>query len=510
MMAAPTPAAGARRRYGIVGGLGPLAGADVFGKLMRAALAQSGAEPLDAILEQRPWRGAGSDRVATSERKLYVFDRIREFERRGVTTVVLPCFLSHTFLDELRANTPLAIVDIVEAVREHVRRAYPAARRIGVLASAATREARLFERYFTAPDFVLVHPARDAAEHVTGGDAVTEAVYGADGIRDGYTAGRPAELLRRACESLVAQGADLIVPGLTEIALAADAIGPLPVPLIDSNAVYAHYVLAAGTGEPGGGPAAEPGPLRIGVVGGVGPAATVDFLRKLVDHTPAARDQDHLKVLVEQNPQIPDRTAHLIGDGPDPTVSLYAACKRLEQGGADLVAIPCNTAHAFVERIQPHLGIPIINMLTVTARRLRERFPALREVGVLATSGTLASGVYRDALAAEGFAQQVPPPALQARVMAAIYGKFGVKAGFTEGGCREDIGAALDALIAAGAAVVLLGCTELPLLLPMADYVAPDGAHAVLVDPTEVLAKACIALARGGGGPAAGLAGVRV
>ncbi len=510
-MAAPAPAAGARR-YGIVGGLGPLAGADVFGKLMRAALGQPGAAPLDAILEQRPWRGAGSDRVATSERKLYVFDRIREFERRGVTTVVLPCFLSHTFIDELRANTPLAIVDIVEAVREHVRRTYPAARRIGVLASAATREARLFERYFTAPGFTLIYPAEDADGDMTGdvagGDAVTEAVYGADGIRDGYAAGRPAELLRRACESLVAQGADLIMPGLTEIALAADAIGPLPVPLIDSNAVYAHYVLDVGAGEGGGGPAAEPGPMRIGVVGGVGPAATVDFLRKLVDHTPAARDQDHLKVLVEQNPQIPDRTAHLIGDGPDPTVSLYATCKRLEQGGADLVAIPCNTAHAFVERIQPHLGIPIVNMLTVTARHLRERFPALREIGVLATSGTLASGVYRDALAAEGFAQRVPPPALQARVMAAIYGKAGVKAGFTEGRCREDIGAALDALIEAGAAVVLLGCTELPLLLPMADYVAPDGARAVLVDPTEVLAKACIAMATGGKGVMAlGIAG---
>lgn len=476
-------AAEAARRYGVVGGLGPLAGADVFYKLLRAA----GATPIDAIFEQHPFRGVESDREATTARKLYVFDMIRDFERRGVTTVVLPCFLSHTFIDELRANTALAIVDIVEAQREHVRRNWPQARRIGVLASAATRAQRLFERYFAADGFTLCYPA---ADDDASGDAVTEAVYGAGGIRAGAMDGQPVALLRRACASLVAQGADVIVPGLTEIALVADALAPLPVPLVDANAVYARHVLDAGARAP-----RRPEPFRVGVVGGVGPAATVDFLAKLVGNTPAARDQDHLKVIVEQNPQIPDRTAHLIGDGPDPTVSLYATCKRLEQGGANLVAIPCNTAHAFVERIQPRLSIPIVNMLSVTAQYLRERFPSLREVGVLATSGTLASGVYADALAAQGLSQIAPPPELQARVMAAIYGERGVKAGFAEGACRDDIEAALDGVVRMGARVVLLGCTELPLLLPAGERQGAAGARVMLVDPTEVLARACVAAA---------------
>ncbi|WP_414440878.1 aspartate/glutamate racemase family protein [Burkholderia sp. 22PA0106] len=474
----------AARRYGVVGGLGPLAGADVFYKLMRAA----GATPIDAIFEQHPFRGVEFDREATTARKLYVFDMIRDFERRGVTTVVLPCFLSHTFIDELRANTSLVIVDIVEALREHVRRNWPQARRIGVLASAATRAQRLFERYFAADGFTLCYPEAELGDAEI--DAVTEAVYGAGGIRSGAVAGRPVALLRRACASLVAQGADVIVPGLTEIALVADALGPLPVPLVDANAVYARHVLDAGALAP-----RRPEPFRIGVVGGVGPAATVDFLAKLVGNTPAARDQDHLKVIVEQNPQIPDRTAHLIGDGPDPTVSLYATCKRLEQGGANLVAIPCNTAHAFVERIQPRLSIPIVNMLSVTAQYLRERFPSLREVGVLATSGTLTSGVYGDALAAQGLAQIAPPPELQARVMAAIYGERGVKAGLTEGACRDDIDAALDGLVRMGARVVLLGCTELPLLLPAGERQSAAGACVTLVDPTDVLARACVAAA---------------
>ena len=102
---------------------------------------------------------------------------IRDFERRGVTIVVLPCFLSHTFLDELKANTSLGIVDIVEAVRARLRRKYPSATRIGVLASDYVREKRLFEGYF-APQYEIVHP-----RSLNDIDLVTDAVYGEDGIK---------------------------------------------------------------------------------------------------------------------------------------------------------------------------------------------------------------------------------------------------------------------------------------------------------------------------------------
>jgi aspartate racemase len=239
------------------------------------------------------------------------------------------------------------------------------------------------------------------------------------------------------------------------------------------------------------------------VVGGVGPAATVDFIHKIVRATPARRDQDHIKLMVEQNPQIPDRTENLIGNGPDPTISLYATCKRLEAGGADIIAIPCNTAHAFVERIQPYLAVPIVNMLTVTVRYLRETFPALRAVGVLATSGTVASGVYEKALESQGLRQIVPGPALQARVMEAIYGKEGVKAGFTTGQCQEDIVAAINGLIAEGVEVIILGCTELPLLFPQTDFTGRNGARVRPIDPTDVLARQCVAYASAAPAPTA-------
>jgi aspartate racemase len=475
-----------RRSFGVIGGLGPLAGADVFFKLVKATPARCDAEHFDVVLEQHPFRNAGGSHAATTARKLYIFDMIRDFEKRGVTTVVLPCFVSHTFIDQLQENASLQIVDMLAGLREHIGQRFASQRRIGVLTSDYLREQRLFERYFPAPDFEVLHPHMVEAGHT---DAVTRAVYDRDGIKSGNLTGRPVSLLRAACQDLIAQGAEVILPGLTEIGLVIERIGMLDVPVIDANQVYAQYVAAGHYGPRGR-------VCKVGVVGGVGPAATVDFIDKIVRGTPAARDQDHIKLLVEQNPQIPDRTDNLIGEGADPTVSLYATCKKLEAGGVDFIAIPCNTAHAFVERIQPYLKVPIVNMLTVTVEHLRATFPALREVGVLATSGTIASGVYRHALEAGGFTEVVPGPALQARVMNAIYGPRGVKAGFIHGECQDDIHAAADDLIAHGVDVIVLGCTELPLLLPQGEMRSAAGRTAWLVDPTDVLAKRCIAYAR--------------
>ncbi|ACC74712.1 amino acid racemase [Paraburkholderia phymatum] len=470
-----------RRKYGIVGGLGPLASADVFFKLVQALPSSTDAGHADLIFQQHPFRSAGTGSAATTERKLYIFEMIRNFEKQGVTTVVLPCFLSHTFIDELKTNTSLHIVDMVDALRQHIRKRMPGARRIGFLASDFTREKHLFERYFMPPEFEVVYPRlRD------GVDCVTEAVYGRDGIKGGNLRGRPVELLHGACADLIEQGVDVIVPGMTEIALVADEIRVLSVPLVDSNQVYAQQVVSGQYDSPSS-------VFKVGVVGGVGPAATIDFLNKVVRNTPATRDQDHIRLIVEQNPQIPDRTENLIGDGADPTVSLYATCKRLEEGDADIIAIPCNTAHAFVERIQPHLGIPIVNMLTETVRFVRESWPGYRDIGVLATSGTISSGVYEKALQSQGLRQVTPGEALQTRVMEAIYGNNGVKAGFTTGRCQEDIAAAVEGMIAEGVEIIILGCTELPLLLPLAEFIGKNGKRAWLVDPTNVLARRCIA-----------------
>ena len=471
------------RSLGVIGGLSPVADADLLMKLVEATEMHADAGRFEIVFEQRPFARASGPSAATTARMLYIFDRIASFRERGVETVVLPCFLSHTFMEELKANSPLPIADMLEALRSHVRGVFPSARRIGVLSSETVREQRLFERYFPSGEFEILHPRRPS-----GLDRVTEAVYGANGIKSGSRRGRPLELLREACADLIEQGAELLLPGITELALVAGEIGPLSVPLVDPHRVYAQYIVS-------GRFAPIERPFKLGVVGGVGPAATVDFLQKVVRSTPARRDQDHLRLLVEQNPQIPDRTEHLVGEGMDPTLALYATCMKLQAGEADLIAIPCNTAHAFVEELQSHLDIPIMNMLTVTVGYVRESFPTLRKVGLLATTGTVASGVYRRALEVHGLEEIVPQPVLQARVMDAIYGSQGVKAGFTSGQCLEDIDAAIDDLVSQDVEVIILGCTELPLLFPRREVMSGSGQLVTLVDPTEILAMRCVSYA---------------
>ncbi|HEY5759694.1 MAG TPA: amino acid racemase [Steroidobacter sp.] len=471
------------RSFGIIGGLSPIADADLLSKLIEATERHADAGQFEIVFEQRPFVRTNGPSAADTARMLYIFNRIDSFKARGIGTVVLPCFLSHTFMEELKENSPLPIADMIEVLRAHVRSTFPKLRRIGVLTSAPLRESALFERYFGPEEFQLLY-----ARPLKGLDLVTEAVYGKNGIKSGSRSGYSMELLREACNDLIEQGAELLLPGVTELALVTNELAQGAAPLLDPHRVYAQHLIAD--------PAAEvERPFKLGVVGGVGPAATVDFLDKVVRNTPAKRDQDHLRLLVEQNPQIPDRTEHLVGDGMDPTLALYATCKKLQAGEADLIAIPCNTAHAFVEAIQSELDIPIMNMLTVTVKHIREMFPKLSKVGLLATSGTVSSGVYKRALEDDGFQEVVPTPPLQARVMNAIYGPQGVKAGFTTAASVADVDAAIDELAAQGVEVIVLGCTELPLLLSEPERVTATGNRVTLVDPTDILAKRCVSAA---------------
>jgi aspartate racemase len=471
------------RSFGIIGGLSPIADADLLSKLIEATERHSDAGQFEIVFEQRPFARPDGPSAATTARMLYIFNRIDSFKAQGIGTVVLPCFLSHTFMAELKENSPLPIADMIEVLRGHVRTAFPRRRRIGVLTSAPLREQGLFEHYFPPEEFEIMH-----ARPRGGIDLVTEAVYGKNGIKSGSRSGYSIELLREACADLIGQGAELLLPGVTELALVSAELGKLSVPTLDTHRVYAQHLVAD--------PAASiERPFKLGVVGGVGPAATVDFLRKVVNNTPASRDQDHLRLLVEQNPQIPDRTEHLVGDGMDPTLALYATCKKLQAGEADLIAIPCNTAHAFVEEIQSELAIPIMNMLTVTVKHIRETFPEVGKVGLLATSGTVASGVYRRALEDHELQEVTPTAQTQARVMNAIYGPEGVKAGFTSESSVADVDAAIDDLVAQGAEIIILGCTELPLLLPDAERTTSGGNKVTLVDPTDILAKRCVSAA---------------
>ena len=120
--------------------------------------------------------------------------------------------------------------------------------------------------------------------------------------------------------------------------------------------------------------------FKVGMIGGLGPAATVDLYDKIVKATPAKTDQEHIKLVVEQNPQIPDRTAALLSGGVDPTLALYNCAKRLEDDGCDVIIIPCNTAHAFIPYMERHLKIPFIKMQQATLDEIKEKLVAIGEL----------------------------------------------------------------------------------------------------------------------------------
>jgi aspartate racemase len=471
----------AGKTLGIIGGLGSLAGGDLFFKLIKSPSVIADQGRFHFLFEQHPFKDVllPLDRqVNTTSRKFYVFQLCQSFAASGADGVLLPCFASHTFRDEVQAELDIPVFDMLLALRQHLERTVRPGARLGVLASDFVRYSGLFEKHFGA-DYTLVFPTQ------TSQAALMDAVYAVDGLKDGCMDGATLDRLHLICLELLGQGVDLILPGMTELSLVAAPLRQREVPLLDANQIYADY--ATGNAEQ-----APRHSFKLGVVGGVGPAATVDFMAKVIKHTPAGKDQDHLKMVIEQNPQIPDRTANLLHQQTDPTMAMFATCKKLQREGADAIAIPCNTAHAFVERIQPYLDIPIINMLSETIAFIVDLYGAGKTVGLLATSGTLASGVYHHAAAAAGLNLIVPTADAQVKVMNAIYGECGVKAGFTTGQCVAELQAAAADLCAQGATVLILGCTELPLLLPCAEYVDGQGHRAALVDPTDILARRCV------------------
>ncbi len=205
------------------------------------------------------------------------------------------------------------------------------------------------------------------------------------------------------------------------------------------------------------------GPV-LGVLGGMGPLATATFLRRFV--AAASREPDRLAipVVVNSNPAIPDRTAFLLGAGPDPQPALVNSATALRRAGATCAVIPCNTANVFAQRIERDSRLPIVpwlDLAVATAARLG-RSP----IGVLATDGTLKSGVYQQRLSAARIPFLVPPPEVQRLVMSVIYGPNGIKARSrwtrTAAAGLARVSALMEGI---GCGSLLLACTELPLAI---------------------------------------------
>lgn len=223
-------------------------------------------------------------------------------------------------------------------------------------------------------------------------------------------------------------------------------------------------------------------PLKtLGVIGGMGPAATFDFCARLTAAMPAARDQDHPRIVVECDPAIPDRNAAMRGEGPSPAPRLAAMAAALIHRGADVLAMPCNTAHVFRAAVDSAAPGALVCMITATVRETVAT--GARRIGVLAADGCLAGGVYQTALAACGLTSVLPAPEDQRRFMDLVYRvKSGDLGAHTRAGMRE----VAQRLVADGAEVLIAGCTEAPLAL------GGEDAPARLVSSTDALVRATI------------------
>ncbi len=474
-----TAQATSKPRLGLIGGLGAIAGADILHRIVKATPVRSEGEHLDISFVQHPLcenENPSSPAYSPTRRKLYVYDVLRDMEDDHRDVALAPCFVSQTFLEEITPEIGIRVVGIAEAIRDHLQGQRQLT--LGILTSSYVRKTGFLDRYF-GPDHQVIYP--DAKTQAL----LDEAIYGCEGLKSHAASERAEAQILEACRYLAANSADMILPGFTDIpALLGGVIDKSPAPMLNCNQIFAEYAVRFARSQ-------IARPFKIGIVGGVGPAATVDFMSKVIRNTPARHDQDHIKIVVEQNPQIPDRTENLIGKGKDPTVALYATCKKLEKAGADIIAIPCNTAHAYIARIQPYVSTLVVNMLTETIVGIQGTYPNARKVGLLATTGTVDSGLYKTAAAAEGLQLLVPDDAHQLLVMEAIYGETGVKAGRTDGLCRDQLQQVYTHLEDRQADVVILGCTELPLIAPeITRETQPP-----LLDPTDMLARRCVKLA---------------
>jgi aspartate racemase len=219
----------------------------------------------------------------------------------------------------------------------------------------------------------------------------------------------------------------------------------------------------------------------VGVLGGMGPLATIDFLHKMLQATPAATDQEHVPVLVSSIPQVPDRTEAFRGEGASPLVAMIASGRRLADAGAGLVVMPCNTAHLWFDELQQALGLPMLHLVDAAIDDAAAAAGEGARIGLLATDATLASGLYVNRKAAVRWLL----PTAREMLDCVMPGIAAVKAGDLPRGA-ELLLAAARALKRRGAAAQVLGCTEIPLVLD------GDNAPLPVIDATAALARRAV------------------
>lgn len=230
-----------------------------------------------------------------------------------------------------------------------------------------------------------------------------------------------------------------------------------------------------------------PEPKTVGVIGGLGPEATLDFFGRVLAATGAETDQDHIRLLIDNNPRVPNRNEGIFGTGPSPGPTLAAMARGLEAQGADVLVMPCNAAHAYLSDIVAAVGVPLLSIIDATVAAVARICPDARRVGILASSGCLAAELYQRALHDAGIEPIAPEPdaiELFMELLAVIK-----RGGKDTPGVHDGMRGLADRQIGRGAEAIIAGCTEIPLVLAPGDLACP------LVSSTDALVALTVATA---------------
>lgn len=225
----------------------------------------------------------------------------------------------------------------------------------------------------------------------------------------------------------------------------------------------------------------------VGIIGGMGPEATIDLMQRLIRLTPAADDMDHIHTIVDNDPKIPSRIKAIIdGGGKSPEQHMIKMAHKLESFGADLLVLPCNTAHYYLPALQRSVHIPVLNMIELTVNTLSHRFPSARCVGLLGSDAIRITGIYDNFLKKQNLRAVYPQPNEQQRLMLVIKD---VKAGKTCEAVREVFEEIVSDITTEGAEVIVIACTELSVITG-GTFVLP------VIDALEVLAEHTVAVVK--------------
>jgi len=216
-------------------------------------------------------------------------------------------------------------------------------------------------------------------------------------------------------------------------------------------------------------------PKTIGVLGGMGPDATSLFFQRVVALTPAQSDQEHIPVIIYNNPQIPDRTQAILARGESPVPALKDSIALLQRASVDFICIPCNTAHVYYDEMQRSVDVPIVNLIESVVDDILKKFPDMSKVGLLSTVGTIKSGLYHNALTPN----EVQHDSLQGAI-------HKLKKQSRDPSTIQPL---VNDLIQTGAQGLILGCTELSLIAKELILSVP------VFDSIEILAERAVQLA---------------